>query len=56
MVKDIVCGLSMGADALSKRGLASVLEIDRSSVKKEISHRALLDITQNAFWLYYRRT
>jgi hypothetical protein len=55
MGKDIVCALSVGADASSKRGLASVLGVDRRSVRKGISHKVSLDTAHNAFWLHYRR-
>jgi hypothetical protein len=55
MAKDIVCTLSVGADASSKRGLASVLGVDRRSVRKGISHKVSLDTAHNAFWLHYRR-
>jgi hypothetical protein len=55
MAKDILCTLASSSKVGSGREVARLLGVDRRNISKARSRRMVLDGSQDAFWLYYRR-
>jgi hypothetical protein len=54
MAKDILCTFASTSEVGSGRGLAGLLGVDRRNISRARGRRVLLDVGQDAFWLYYR--
>lgn len=55
VAKDIVCTFAAGPSMGSSRGVAKVLGVDIRNVKKGMERRLQLDLSDNAFWVNYKR-
>jgi hypothetical protein len=56
MVKDIICTFAFNQSLRSIREATRVLGVDRKNIKKGVQRCMMLDTSQNAFWMDYKKT
>jgi hypothetical protein len=55
MAKNIVCTFAFNQSLGSNKEVAKVLGVDRRNIKKGLERRTMVDTSQNAFWMDYKR-
>ncbi len=55
MVKDIICTFAFNQSLGSIREAARVLGVDMKIIKKGVERCMILDSSQNAFWMDYKK-
>jgi hypothetical protein len=55
MAKNIACTFAFNQLLGSNKEVAKVLGVDRMNIKKGVERHMMLDTSQNAFWMDYKR-